>query len=951
MRICILVWLIFLPGIVSPQSLGVLDYEVTAVLDGSFIDIDVGLDGRVYLLGSEERGVVTMYSQGLERSLAVFDLSRTVGRKLKSAAGIAVASDGSFWVSDRGDGALLHFDVLGFFVGELRWPDKGPVTLKKPDALAMTPGGALVVADRDKGAVVVADPGGELYQLIPGAVDGGIRFGDPLDVAVDPIGYIYVVDGDGGGVCKFDPRGVLRHRWGAGEEGKFRFPAPTCMTFDDVSIGYVIDSEEGRCAVLSGSEVVATFATPGRGIGQIQDPLAVAVGFDGGILVLDQDPGRVQVFSVPSLEEVRDQAAIEDRFLEPKPRRVANWDCGAKRIDLLDGSVAVLELDKRTIRVGDLAGCPGSLSLVEGSGGILKDATDVCLLSEDRLVVADKGHHRLFLFHLDTGVIDEVPCPKKEWKRPHRLSRGADGRVVVWDQGDRSLSFVLGDGKASSIPVNLSEEVVEIVVRDAGDIILFPAKGAPIRMGPSGPIGGNAVPHAAGIEAAAMVRGMLVIGLEQGGIVVQTFDGEQLLLFGAMGSGRPLVEFVVDIAADDSLVLAVNDQGRIGAFLLENIDRSGVCGILEAPEERRLELLLEPQSPEHGGRRTRFPLHPGMFCMEGVLPGLYTWSMEGEGWQTIRGEEPLWLRPFRIASLGTLSLEPAGGVFGSVVPSGAVAFIDMAGPDSLSLTIDVDSSGSFAAPELPPGDYELTLNSSDFKPDSSTYHFAVQPGVQTKVPTIKLTRLGSLKGVIKPLTDDVEVWVLKSGRLLQVCRPVPYDTQFGESSDSLGRYSCDGLDPDEYKILFRARGFYPDTLLEVVSLAEGVTLRCGAVILHKAPEESEAGDALRELQLALADYSGARFARARERTQRLLARRLLPYSSIERAATLLGWCLIAQGGDEMEEAVKLSVRLALLVNPWVEPGPEASPRVTQILERVRAGLFGEGGPPEGIFRP
>jgi len=713
----------------------------------------------------------------------------------------------------------------------------------------------------------------------------------------------------------------------------------------------VIDPEEGCCAVLSGSEVVATFATPGRGIGQIQNPLGVAVGFDGGILVLDQDPGRVQAFSVPSLDEVRNQAEVGDRFLEPKPRRVADWDCDAKRIDLLEGTVAVLELDKRTIRVGDLAGCPGSLRLVEGSSGILKDATDVCLLSDDELVVADKGHQRLFLFHLDSGVIDEVPCPKKEWKRPRRLSRGAGGGVAVWDQGDRSLSFVLGNGKDSSIPVNLREEVVEIVITEAGDIILFPDKGAPIRMGPSGPIGGGAVIPAAGIEAVAMVRGMLVIGLERGGIAVQTFDGEQLLFFGVMGSDPPLVESVVDIGSADSLALTVNDQGRIGAFLLENIDRSGVCGLLETPDERRLELSLEPVSPEHGGRKTRFPLHAGPFCMEGVLPGLYKWCIEGDGWQTIRGEEPIWLRPFRIATLGTLSLEPAGGVFGSVVPSGAMASIEIAGPDSLLLTIDVDSRGSFVVPELPPGDYELTVNSSDFKPDSSAYHFAVQPGVQTKVPAIKLTRLGSLRGVIKPLSDDVEIWVLKAGRLLQVCSPVPYDTQFGESSDSLGRYSCDGLDPDEYKLLFRARGFYPDTLLDVVSLAEGATLGCGAVILHRSPYESEACDALRELQLALTDYSGARFARARERAQRLLAQRLLPYSSIERAATLLGWCLMAQGGDEMEGAAELSFRLALLVNPWVEPGPEASPRVTQILERARAELFGEGGPPEDIFRP
>jgi hypothetical protein len=174
---------------------------------------------------------------------------------------------------------------------------------------------------------------------------------------------------------------------------------------------------------------------------------------------------------------------------------------------------------------------------------------------------------------------------------------------------------------------------------------------------------------------------------------------------------------------------------------------------------------------------------------------------------------------------------------------------------------------------------------------------------------------------------------------------------FDASGDSLGRYSCDDLEPGEYKLLFRARGFYPDTTLSSVMVGEGSVVRCGVVILDAAPHDTAAVDGLQELQRALDDYASARFARGEARLRALFDSRSLPYSAIERAATLLAWCALAQGGDAKERLARQSFRLGLLVNPWIEPGAEASPRVTTILEMVRGEMFGDQGPPEGIFKP
>jgi sugar lactone lactonase YvrE len=943
---------VVLPVLATAQSLGVLDYEVTASLPGTFVDLDVGFDGRIYLLGAEERGVVAVFSPDLQRSLAVFELSRSLGRKMEGPAGIVVEKDGSFWVSDQAAGELLHFDALGFLLQEMRWVQKGPAPLESPASITLTPGGNLVVADSEKAAVLVIDPKGELLQYIEGSNVRGILFRDPIDISVDATGYIYAVDGNGGGVCRLDPTGILRHRWGGEESGRFWFPSPQCLVADQRGLCFVVDAEEGRCLVLLGSEVVATFATPGAGVGQIRTPVAVAVASDGQIIIVDSDPARIQKFSVPALADIRRSLELEDAFLLPRFDRGISWQWDAERIDILDGTLVLLGAKGKTIFTGDVSGCPESLTEITNVRGLLKDPSDICLGSDGRLCVVDKGLRNVLQIDLAGGDWTEVPSPNGEWRNPTRVARAGNQGLVIWDDGDKSLSFVRPNGENSSLPVRLKEDVVDVMVtEDSRDVIIVPSSGGPIRLGPSGPIPQAGASWEGNVSAAAMVRTKFVFGYDSGGMSMHSAEGEQLLFSGVRGGDRPVIDRFADFAVQDSALFAVHGDGSVGSYVLRNVDRSGLSGTVEAQDGGTIWMTLEPLGEAQGGRRTQILLNSGQFQVEGIVPGLYNWKVDGEGLQTLLSDASLWLRPHRAPDLGILRMSPAGRVTGSVVPPGIQATVHIVGPDSSVYASTVEQDGSFTVSDLAPGTYTCQVTAPGFKAEFSTETFEIGTGLDTQIPLITLTKLGSLKGVIKPLTADEEVWVLKDGRLVRVCRPVPYDRTFEESGDSLGRYSCEGLEPGEYKLMFRARGFYPDTLLNTVSLSEGGTVRCGVVILQKAPHDSVAQEALDELQRAVDDYSSARFSSGDRRLMQLLNDRALPYSAIERAATLLGWCAIAQGGEEKERVARQSFRLGFFVNPWIEQGPEASPRVTSILEDVRQALFGESGPPEGIFRP
>ena len=166
-------------------------------------------------------------------------LTQAIGRweKLKvdlnHPRGIAVASDGTIWVSDTGNNRLLQLSEEGDVLAELggrkkwrrhwkagsgrgKWEADDDADFSKPHGLAVDATGYLYVADTDNHRVLKLSGDGRIVLEIgkktgrrdqsgPGRRRG--EFIQPTDVAVSSAGLIYAADKNNGRVQIFGPEG------------------------------------------------------------------------------------------------------------------------------------------------------------------------------------------------------------------------------------------------------------------------------------------------------------------------------------------------------------------------------------------------------------------------------------------------------------------------------------------------------------------------------------------------------------------------------------------------------------------------------------------------------------------------------------------------------------------------------------------------------------------------
>jgi peptidylamidoglycolate lyase len=113
------------------------------------------------------------------------------GRHFNKPTDVAVAPDGSFYVSDGyGNSRVAKFSASGKFLFD--WGRKGdqPGEFDLPHGISLDSQGRVYVADRGNARVQVFDPNGKFLAQWKSA-----ELGRPWDVTVGPDGLAYVMDG------------------------------------------------------------------------------------------------------------------------------------------------------------------------------------------------------------------------------------------------------------------------------------------------------------------------------------------------------------------------------------------------------------------------------------------------------------------------------------------------------------------------------------------------------------------------------------------------------------------------------------------------------------------------------------------------------------------------------------------------------------------------------------
>jgi DNA-binding beta-propeller fold protein YncE len=154
---------------------------------------------------------------------------------------------------------------------------------------------------------------GTRADLSQGEAPGG-TFNEPWGIAIAPDGSVYVADTWNYRIQKFTTNGTFITMWGffgQASDGPDAFYGPRGLAVDAQGRVFVADTGNKRIVVFdSDGNYLAQFGTPGMGLDQLDEPVAVVVDQQGLVYVTDTWNQRIQVF-VPDSSHTEYRAIAE----------------------------------------------------------------------------------------------------------------------------------------------------------------------------------------------------------------------------------------------------------------------------------------------------------------------------------------------------------------------------------------------------------------------------------------------------------------------------------------------------------------------------------------------------------------------------------------------------------------------------------------------------------------
>ncbi|MGC9521043.1 MAG: flippase activity-associated protein Agl23 [Anaerolineae bacterium] len=275
-------------------------------------------------------------------------VSPTVVADLPNAEpqGIAVAPDGSFYVTDTATHRIWHVSAEGAIIGAWGGYGVGPGEFHTPWAVAVDAQGFVYVADTWNHRIQKFDAEGN-YLLSWGRL-----------AEVEP----FDVTGQGG---FFGPRGIAV----ASRDGE----AET----DPVAEVYVADTGNHRIQVFdTDGRYLREFGGAGDWPGALREPAGIAVGATGNLYVADTWHRRIQVLSPEELFlrewEVPVWGAIDDRpQLAAAPGAIIATDAAYQRVVVFDTDgmpLQALDDASSSVRPGGVAWAEGRIYVTDRAG-------------------------------------------------------------------------------------------------------------------------------------------------------------------------------------------------------------------------------------------------------------------------------------------------------------------------------------------------------------------------------------------------------------------------------------------------------------------------------------------------------------------------------------------------------------------------------------------------------
>lgn len=215
-----------------------------------------GIFGFRQLCGVAIRGNDVYVADTWNGRIQSFSLSgewkATAAPDLYGPRGVAVAADGTVWVTDTGNKRVVVFDKDLNERRRIGHLGSGPLEFSEPVGIAVGPTGSIYVADTGNRRIQILNAQGSFLGAL--AIEGWQSGAEP-HLAVDDDGALYVADPTENALLELTPAGALRRRHTQDDAGQ-ELSGPTGVAIDRKNrLLYVINS---------GNNTVSKLKLPGR---------------------------------------------------------------------------------------------------------------------------------------------------------------------------------------------------------------------------------------------------------------------------------------------------------------------------------------------------------------------------------------------------------------------------------------------------------------------------------------------------------------------------------------------------------------------------------------------------------------------------------------------------------------------------------------------------------------
>ncbi|HEX5056405.1 MAG TPA: tetratricopeptide repeat protein [Gammaproteobacteria bacterium] len=478
--------LFFIPApyaLAQADNVELLDSHASAF--GEIGGMGFSVDGKLYALDRKSGSLVNC---GPGTACITKDISAGLGKSPR-LSGFAWLDSSGYAVTDLSTAAISIINLNG--KTESGFGEKGNKAgmLKEPLALAYSVNNRLYAADAASAQISVFNRDGIfLYALGQAAPDPKARLKQPSQVGVDYLERVYVLEpGSNATVSIYHDSGEIIKRFDA-EQLKALLGAKidiTALAVDAAGRLFLADSAAGKILQLDwqSGKVLQSFGSKGKGPGQYQEAVALALSADNRIAVADASLKKIDIYQLAGGIPARPERAwlanvgqaeflpagcdvgyslhnLNILCLNRKQKTVQILDAKAKPVGSLNAKFKepvqaafndknIVVLDDNKVFVFNVDGSLVTEFGKSGSGdGQFKGATDI-FLSNNRIYVAEKGNKRVQIFSLKGVYLNKLSTkPDKEAPvllEPASLAVDSNGNIYVADLGKNSILVFSGN--------------------------------------------------------------------------------------------------------------------------------------------------------------------------------------------------------------------------------------------------------------------------------------------------------------------------------------------------------------------------------------------------------------------------------------------------------------------------------------------------------------------------